>query len=106
MAFFGITPIVMRPTALVLNILVATFTSFRFLQAGLFRWRTLWPVLLGAIPMAFLGGSIQLSTAFAGAVLLGAPVGTTLGLKLPTEGFLKALGLVLAVARLKLIGVY
>ena len=47
MALFGIPATVMRPTALVLNILVATFTSFRFVRAGLFRWRTLWPVLLG-----------------------------------------------------------
>jgi hypothetical protein len=30
----------MRPTALALNILVAGFTSFRYLYAGLFRWRT------------------------------------------------------------------
>lgn len=60
MALFGVAAPVMRPTALVLNILVASFTSFRFVKAGLFRWRTLWPVLIGAIPMAFLGGSIQL----------------------------------------------
>lgn len=60
MALFGVAAPVMRPTALVLNILVASFTSLRFARAGLFRWRTLWPVLIGAIPMAFLGGSIQL----------------------------------------------
>ena len=60
MALFGLPAPVMRPTALVLNILVASFTSFRFARAGLFRWRTLWPVLLGAVPMAFVGGSIHL----------------------------------------------
>jgi uncharacterized membrane protein YfcA len=60
MALFGIAPAVMRPTALVLNIVVATFASWRFMQAGLFRWRTLWPFIIGAIPMAFVGGSIQL----------------------------------------------
>jgi uncharacterized protein len=62
MALFGIAPATMRPTALVLNILVASFTSFRYLRAGIFRWRTLWPPLIGAIPMAFVGGSIQLPT--------------------------------------------
>ena len=56
MALFGIAPAVMRPTALALNILVAAFTSFRYVNARLFRWRTLWPFLLGAIPFAFLGG--------------------------------------------------
>jgi len=60
MALFGVAPSVMRPTALALNILVASFTSFRYLRAGLFRWRTLWPFLLGALPFAFAGGAIQL----------------------------------------------
>ncbi|WP_407531047.1 sulfite exporter TauE/SafE family protein [Methylobacterium oryzisoli] len=64
MALFGVAPAVMRPTALVLNILVATFTSFRFLRAGMFRWRVLWPFLVGAVPLAFIGGAIQLPGAF------------------------------------------
>jgi hypothetical protein len=50
----------MRPAALALNILVASFTSFRYVRAGLFRWRTVWPFLLGAIPFAFFSGAIQL----------------------------------------------
>ena len=60
MALFGLPPAVMRPTALVLNILVASLTSFRYGKAGLFRWRTLWPFLIGAAPFAFLGGSLQI----------------------------------------------
>jgi uncharacterized membrane protein YfcA len=64
MALFGIAPAVMRPTALALNILVASFTSFRYWRAGLFRWRTLWPFLLGAAPFAFVGGAIQLPGAY------------------------------------------
>jgi hypothetical protein len=44
---------------------------------------------------------------FAAAVLLGAAIGTTLGIsKLAQQGVLKALGLVLIVAGFKLIGVY
>jgi uncharacterized membrane protein YfcA len=64
MALFGVAPTVMRPTALVLNILVAGLTTFRYTKVGLFRWRTLWPVLIGAIPMAFVGGTIQLPGQF------------------------------------------
>ena len=64
MALFGVAPAVMRPTALALNILVASFTSFRYLRAGMFRWRTLWPFLLGAVPLAFVGGAIQLPGAY------------------------------------------
>jgi uncharacterized protein len=68
MALFGVAPAMMRPTALALNILVAGFTSFRYLRAGLFRWRTLWPFLIGAIPLAFVGGGDPI----AGAVLQAA----------------------------------
>lgn len=212
MALFGVAPTVMRPTALALNVLVASFTSFRYLRAGLFRWRTVWPFLIGALPMAFIGGAIQLPGAYyrpivgivlllgaarflwpgeltinreprdppisagilcgaaigllsgltgtgggiflsplllflgwsatrpasgvaavfilcnsiagllgniaivkalppnlpiyAAAVLLGAVVGTTFGIRFPTSMILKALGLVLVIAGLKLIGVY
>lgn len=59
MALFAVSPAVMRPTALVLNIIVTSFTSIRYFRAGLFRWRTLWPFLVGAIPFAFLGGALQ-----------------------------------------------
>lgn len=60
MALFGIDATVMRPTALVLNIIVGSLASFRFVKAGLFRWRALWPFLITAIPMALLGGTIHL----------------------------------------------
>lgn len=44
---------------------------------------------------------------FVAAVLLGAAIGTTLGIsKLAEQGVLKALGLVLIVAGFKFIGVY
>jgi uncharacterized membrane protein YfcA len=60
MGLFGVAPGVMRPTALVLNIVVSSFTVWRFWRAGLFRWRVLWPFLIGAIPMGFVGGAIAL----------------------------------------------
>jgi uncharacterized protein len=60
MALFGVPAATMRPTALVLNILVASFGAVRFLRAGLFRWRGCWPFVLGAVPFAFLGGYLQL----------------------------------------------
>jgi uncharacterized protein len=60
MALFGLPVTTIRPTALVLNILVASFGAFRFIKAGLFRWRGCWPFVLGAVPFAFLGGYLQL----------------------------------------------
>lgn len=212
MALFGVATPVMRPTALTLNIVAATFASFRYFHAGMFRWRTVWPFLIGSVPLAFVGGAIQIpgeyyrpivavvlfigaarllwpgelkanleprdppvwlaalcgagigllsgltgtgggiflsplllfagwaatkqsigvaavfilanSVAgllgniaivqalppslplFASAVLLGAVVGTTVGIRLSGPGILKALGVVLVIAGLKLIGVY
>jgi uncharacterized protein len=60
MALFGLPAATMRPTALVLNILVASFGAIRFVNAGLFRWRGCWPFIVGAVPAAFLGGYVQL----------------------------------------------
>jgi uncharacterized membrane protein YfcA len=60
MALFSVPPPVMRPTALTLNVLVASLASYRYIAAGYFRWRVLWPFMAGAAPFAFLGGAIQL----------------------------------------------
>jgi uncharacterized membrane protein YfcA len=64
MALAGVPAATMRPTALVLNVIVASLASARFIRAGMFRWRTLWPFLVGALPMAFLGGTISLPASF------------------------------------------
>jgi uncharacterized protein len=60
MALFALPAATIRPTALALNILVASFGSWRFIKAGLFRWRGCWPFIVGAVPFAFLGGYLQL----------------------------------------------
>src|SRR5687768_2666742 len=56
MALVGLAPEVMRPTALTLNILVASFTVYRFRRARFFSWPGLWPFLLGSVPFAVAGG--------------------------------------------------
>jgi uncharacterized membrane protein YfcA len=61
MAIAGLAPEVMRPTALVLNILVAAITVYRFRQARFFAWSGLWPFLLGSVPLAAFGGSLRLA---------------------------------------------
>lgn len=60
MALFAVSPAVMKPTALALNILVATVASVRFYRAGFFSWRVLLPFAITSIPFAFLGGSLSL----------------------------------------------
>jgi uncharacterized protein len=61
MGLIGLAPEVMRPTALLLNILVAAFTVYRFRQARYFSWQGLWPFLLGSVPFAALGGMQNLA---------------------------------------------
>jgi uncharacterized protein len=60
MALVGVPPAVMRPTALLLNILVASIVSLRFARAGFVRPLTALPFLAGSIPAAFIGGAIVL----------------------------------------------
>jgi uncharacterized membrane protein YfcA len=64
MALFSVSPAIMRPTALSLNVLVAALASWRYFSAGYFRWRVLWPFAAGALPFAFIGGAIQLPGAY------------------------------------------
>ena len=59
MTLFGLAPVVIRPTALVLNILVASIGTFQFWHAGHFTWRLFWPFVLLSIPAAYLGGYLQ-----------------------------------------------
>jgi uncharacterized membrane protein YfcA len=60
MALVGVAPATMRPTALVLNLFVASIVVVRFARAGHLPWRNLVPLAAGSVPMAFLGGSIDL----------------------------------------------
>src|SRR5467141_854161 len=59
MTFWGLAPTVIRPTALVLNILVALIGTFQFWRAGYFSWNLFWPFALLSIPAAYLGGYLQ-----------------------------------------------
>ncbi len=59
MTLFGLAPTVIRPTALVLNILVAIIGSFQFWRAGYFSWKLFWPFALLSVPAAYAGGYLQ-----------------------------------------------
>lgn len=62
MSLFGLAPEVIKPTALILNILVACVGAWQFWRAGHFSWRLFWPFAVLAIPMAFVGGYVNLPT--------------------------------------------
>jgi uncharacterized protein len=60
MSLLSVAPAVIKPTALTLNILVASIGAWQFWRAGHFSWRLFWPFALLSIPFAFVGGYINL----------------------------------------------
>ena len=81
MTLFGVDPAFIRPTALVLNVVVATIGTVQFTRAGHFDRRLFVPLALASVPAAALGG----------------------WLALPTGVFATVLGIVLAVAAIRIV---
>ncbi len=70
MSLLSLAPATVKPTALALNILVATIGSVQFIRQGYFSWRLFWPFALLSIPLAYVGGFVNLPVAWF-KVLLG-----------------------------------
>lgn len=78
MGLAGMPPVLLRPTALLMNVSVASISLARFWHAARAttgtQWKLFWPFALGSIPLAYLGGRISLPTPLhtivVGAVLL------------------------------------
>lgn len=60
MALVGVEPAVMRPTALCLNVLVASLVLYQFARVGCFSWSRFWPLAVSSVPMAAVGGAVIL----------------------------------------------
>lgn len=60
MGIVGVPPEIMRPTALALNILVASIGTWKYVRAGHFSARLFWPIAAASIPFAFIGGRYTL----------------------------------------------
>lgn len=60
LALFSVAPAAFKPTALVLNILVAGIATYTYARAGHFSWRLFWPFAATSIPCSFLGGYLSL----------------------------------------------
>lgn len=63
MGLAGFTPEVMRPTALILNILVASVATVKFMRARCFSWSLFWPFAVASAPAAYVGGRLVLPSA-------------------------------------------
>lgn len=62
MAFLAVSPNITRPTALVLNLFVASISFVQFYRTRHFDWRIFLPFAAASVPMAFVGGMIHLPT--------------------------------------------
>lgn len=61
--FFALLPEVIRPTALLCNIVVVTGGTIIFYKHGKLLWKEIWPFLVASVPMAFVGGFWKLQEA-------------------------------------------
>jgi uncharacterized membrane protein YfcA len=53
---FDLLPDVIRPTALLCNIIVVTGGTVIFYREGKINWKDVWPFLVVSIPLAYVGG--------------------------------------------------
>ncbi len=61
MALLSFSPDIMRPAALILNILVSAIALFLYAKNTHFKFKLFWPFALTAMPMAFMGGLISIN---------------------------------------------
>ena len=60
MAIFSITPEVMKPTALLLNLFVSLTSFIQFYRGKHFIWKIFLPLAIASVPMSFAGGLITI----------------------------------------------
>ena len=60
MTFAGMSSGVIRPSALLLNMLVSGIAFLQFRRAGYFRWGSFWPFAMTSIPAAYFGARIAI----------------------------------------------
>ena len=69
MAIFNFSPIVMKPTALVLNLVVSSIAFYHFYQSGSFKAKLFIPFAVSSIPLSFFGGYIDVDPAIYKSIL-------------------------------------
>ena len=60
MAIYGFSPEEMKPSALILNVCVALIAAIQFQRSEKINWKLFLPLIIGSIPMAYLGASMSL----------------------------------------------
>jgi uncharacterized protein len=69
MALLAMPPSIMKPSALLLNLVAAGIGAVQYYRAGHFRFSLLWPFAIGSIPLAYIGSRCHVSPKIYGALL-------------------------------------
>lgn len=64
MAFYSLSPELMKPTALLLNLFVSLTSFYLFYRGKHFKWDIFLPLAIASIPMAFVGGLTTMEADF------------------------------------------
>ena len=64
MALLSFAPDAIKPTSLILNIIVASIASVKFLKAGYFDRKIFLTLIIASVPAAFFGGYLSISPWF------------------------------------------
>jgi len=59
MALFGMEPLIMRSSALTLNLFVAGTAFIAFYKGGYLKWKLIFPFIVTSVPMAYFGAQTQ-----------------------------------------------
>ncbi|MFN5169496.1 MAG: sulfite exporter TauE/SafE family protein [Cyclobacteriaceae bacterium] len=59
LAVVGISLVVMRPTALLCNLVVVAGGTWVFIREGQVHWKRVWPFLISSVPLSFWGATIS-----------------------------------------------
>jgi uncharacterized protein len=60
MALFSVSPVVMKPSALLLNLFVSSIAFYHYYRGGHFKASIFLPIAIASIPLSFLGGTLTL----------------------------------------------
>lgn len=64
MSLLGFEIIVMKQSALVMNLLVSIISFYHFYKSGHFKWSGFWPFAVLSIPLAYFGSKMPLNEQF------------------------------------------
>ncbi len=60
LSLVGVSTMMIKPSALLLNVLVAGISFFYYYRGGYFRWKLFYPFAILSVPMAYIGSFIVL----------------------------------------------